>query len=91
MHQPQRAAASPTNAASAVDESSCRQLCSGDRPTARQLGSLGGCCDRVKEQPAGREEHLEPVVTLVMCVERVAGREVMCRLNHIHSCLLKMF
>lgn len=30
------------------------------------------------EQPAGWEEHLEPVVTLVMCLDGVVGREVMC-------------
>ena len=30
------------------------------------------------EQPAGWEEHLQTVVILVMCLEGVVGREVMC-------------
>jgi hypothetical protein len=34
--------------------------------------ALCGCCERMIEYPAGWEEHL------VMCLEGVVGREVMC-------------
>ena len=43
------------------------------------------------EQPAGWEEHLEIVVILVMCLEGVVGREVMCLVGKPwHTVLLSL-